>query len=95
MNIEMIRAAAQRLEGQARRTPLLNSSFVDEIAGRRVWVQADALPHTGSFKLRGGRSAVSALAPASRPAGCMASAAGHPRRVLVRAALLPPAARAL
>ena len=54
MNIEMIRAAAQRLEGQARRTPLLNSSFVDEIAGRRVWVKAEALQHTGSFKFRGG-----------------------------------------
>ena len=37
MNIEMIRAAARRLEGQARRTPLLNSAFVDEIAGSMTW----------------------------------------------------------
>ena len=72
MNIEMIRAAAQRLEGQARRTPLLNSSFVDEIAGRRVWVKAEALQHTGSFKFRGGWSAVSALAPEVRSAGVIA-----------------------
>ena len=65
MNIAMIRAAAlQSLEGQVRRTPLLNSSFVDEIAGRRVWMKAEALQHTGSFKFRGGWSAVSALSPA-------------------------------
>ena len=61
MNIEMIRAAAQRLEGQARRTPLLNSAFVDEIAGRRVWVKAEALQHTGSFKMRGAASKMTSL----------------------------------
>ena len=32
MNIEMIRAAGKRLEGHVRRTPLLNSPFLDEIA---------------------------------------------------------------
>jgi len=29
MNIEMIRAAAERLKGHARRTPLLSSPFLD------------------------------------------------------------------
>ena len=38
MNIDMIRAAAARLKGHARVTPLLNSPFLDKIAGRRVWV---------------------------------------------------------
>ncbi len=36
MNIDMIRAAAGRLKGHARRTPLLTSPFLDEIAGRQV-----------------------------------------------------------
>ncbi|MEL7089110.1 MAG: threonine/serine dehydratase, partial [Planctomycetota bacterium] len=36
MNIDMIRAAAGRLEGHARRTPLLSSPFLDDMAGRRV-----------------------------------------------------------
>ncbi|QDC11502.1 threonine/serine dehydratase [Oceanicola sp. D3] len=57
----MIEAAAERLRGHARVTPLLNSPFLDEIAGRRVWVKAECLQVTGSFKFRGGWSAVSAL----------------------------------
>jgi threonine dehydratase len=63
MNIEMIRAARDRLDGHARRTPLLTSPFLDEIAGRRVWVKPECLQHTGSFKFRGGWSAISAMSP--------------------------------
>lgn len=69
MNIDMIRAAARRLEGHVRRTPLLNSPFLDDIAGRRVWVKPECLQHTGSFKFRGGWSAVSALEPSVRAKG--------------------------
>ncbi|RYH10549.1 threonine/serine dehydratase [Tropicimonas sp. IMCC6043] len=61
MNIDAIEAAAGRLSGRARRTPMLSSPFLDEIAGRRVLVKAECLQHTGSFKYRGGWSAVSAL----------------------------------
>lgn len=61
MNIEMIRAAALRLEGHARVTPLLNAPLLDRIAGRRVMVKAECLQWTGSFKYRGGWAAVSAL----------------------------------
>ncbi|MBL4766728.1 MAG: threonine/serine dehydratase, partial [Rhodobacteraceae bacterium] len=35
-NLDMIHAAAKRLKGHVRRTPLLSSPFLDEIAGRRV-----------------------------------------------------------
>ena len=77
MNIEMIRAAALRLKGHVRRTPLLNSSFVDEIAGRRVWIKTEALQHTGSFKFRGGWSAVSALSPEAQKAGVIAFSSGN------------------
>ena len=54
MNIDMIRAAAGRIKGHARRTPILTSPFLDEIAGRRVFVKAECLQHTASFKFRGG-----------------------------------------
>ena len=77
MNIDMIRAAAQRLDGHARRTPLLNSPFLDEIAGRRVWVKAECLQKTGSFKFRGGWSALSALAPDARARGVIAFSSGN------------------
>ena len=77
MNIEMIRAAAQRLDGHARRTPLLSSPFIDEMAGRRVLVKPECLQHTGSFKYRGGRSAVSALEPEVRAKGVLAFSSGN------------------
>ncbi len=77
MNIDMINAAAARLAGHARRTPLLSSPFLDEIAGRRVFVKAECLQHTGSFKFRGAWSAVSALEPETRAKGVIAFSSGN------------------
>lgn len=88
MNIEMIRAAAARLEGHAVRTPLLNSPFLDDLAGRRVWVKAECLQRTGSFKFRGGWSALSALDPAVRSKGVMAYSSGNHAQGVAHAATL-------
>jgi len=77
MNIEMIRAAAERLKDHARRTPLLTSPFLDEIAGRRVIVKPECLQHTGSFKYRGARNALAALDPATRARGVIAFSSGN------------------
>ncbi|MEO0358571.1 MAG: threonine/serine dehydratase [Pseudomonadota bacterium] len=74
MNIDMIRAAAVRATGHVRETPLLNSSFLDDIAGRRVWLKAEALQHTGSFKFRGAWSAISAM---TDPGGVIAYSSGN------------------
>lgn len=77
MNIDMIRAAAQRLHGHARVTPLLSSPFLDKIAGRRVLVKAECLQHTGSFKFRGGWSAVSMLSDDQLMNGVIAYSSGN------------------
>lgn len=77
MNIGMIEAAAGRLRGHVVRTPLLSSPFLDEIAGRRVLVKPECLQPTGSFKLRGGWSALSALSPAERARGVIAFSSGN------------------
>jgi threonine dehydratase len=77
VNIAMIEAAAGRLTGHARVTPLLTSPFLDEIAGRRVLVKPECLQHTGSFKYRGARSAVSALEPEVRARGVIAYSSGN------------------
>lgn len=77
MNFDMIQASAARAEGHVRRTPLLTSPFIDEIAGRRVWVKAECLQHTGSFKFRGAWSAVSALSDEERAQGIFASSSGN------------------
>jgi threonine dehydratase len=74
---EKIQAAAKRLQGHARVTPMLSSPFLDEIAGRRVLVKAECLQHTGSFKFRGGWAAVSALSDAERKKGVIAYSSGN------------------
>ncbi|MBM1556134.1 threonine/serine dehydratase [Sulfitobacter mediterraneus] len=77
MNIEMIRAAAARLKGHARATPLLNAPLLDDLAGRRIWVKPECLQLTGSFKFRGAWSALSALAPDVRSKGVIAFSSGN------------------
>ena len=88
MNIDMIRAAAARLKGHARLTPLLSSPFLDEIAGRRLFVKAECLQHTGSFKFRGGWSAVSALDAQTRAHGVIAFSSGNHAQGVAHAATL-------
>ncbi len=77
MNIAMIEAAATRMAGHVRRTPLLNAPLLDRMVGRRVLVKAECLQVTGSFKARGGWSAVSALDPAARARGVIAYSSGN------------------
>ena len=72
-DITMIEAAAGRLAGVARRTPLLSSPLLDQVAGRRVFVKAECLQLTGSFKFRGAWNAITAL----NPPGVIAYSSGN------------------
>ncbi len=87
MNIEMIRASAKRAEGHVRRTPMLTSPFLDEIAGRRILLKPEALQHTGSFKYRGGWSAVSTLTDNALKAGVIAFSSGNHAQGVALAAM--------
>jgi threonine dehydratase len=76
-DIALIEAAAARINGHVRRTPLLHAPLLDRIAGRRILVKAECLQLTGSFKARGGWSAVSALPPDARAKGVIAYSSGN------------------
>ncbi|ABD54577.1 threonine ammonia-lyase [Jannaschia sp. CCS1] len=84
ITIDDIEASASRAEGVVRRTPLLSSPFIDEIAGRRVLLKAEVLQHTGSFKFRGGWSALTALTKDAR--GVIAYSSGNHAQGVARAA---------
>ncbi|MDF0603133.1 threonine/serine dehydratase [Psychromarinibacter sp. C21-152] len=88
VTVAEIEAAAERLAPVVRRTPLLSSPFLDEIAGRRVLVKPECLQHTGSFKFRGGWSAVSALPPDVRARGVIAFSSGNHAQGVAYAAKL-------
>ncbi len=86
MNISDIEAAAGRLQGQARVTPMLSSPFLDDLAGRQVLVKAECLQRAGSFKFRGAWSAVSAL-PADTSGVLAYSSGNHAQGIAMAAGL--------
>lgn len=87
-DISTIEAARQRIGSKAIRTPLLSSPFLDDIAGRKIFVKAECLQRTGSFKFRGGWSAVSGIEPDARQRGVIAFSSGnHAQGVAFAAAL--------
>ncbi|EHJ96831.1 MULTISPECIES: threonine ammonia-lyase [Rhizobium/Agrobacterium group] len=87
-DISMIEAARQRIGEHAVRTPLLSSHFLDEIAGRKLFVKAECLQRTGSFKFRGGWSAVSGLPADVRARGVIAFSSGNHAQGVALAARL-------
>ncbi len=87
-DLAKIHAARDRMHGHARLTPLLNAPLLDRVAGRRVFVKAECLQWTGSFKFRGAWSALTALDPATRKRGVIAFSSGnHAQGVAYVAAL--------
>jgi threonine dehydratase len=86
MNIAMIEAAARRMAGHVRRTPLLHAPLLDKAVGRRIFVKAECLQLTGSFKARGGWSAVSALSTEARARGVIAYSSGNHAQGVAHAA---------
>lgn len=76
-SLDLIEAARDRLAGHARVTPLLNAPLLDAAAGRRIFVKAECLQLTGSFKFRGGWSAISALPEEARARGVIAYSSGN------------------
>ncbi|MEO1724079.1 MAG: threonine/serine dehydratase [Pseudomonadota bacterium] len=86
VGIDDIRAAAARLEGVARRTPLLESPHLNRLAGRRVLVKAECLQLTGSFKFRGAWSALTALPEEVRVRGVIGYSSGNHAQGVAHAA---------
>jgi threonine dehydratase len=60
VTIEDVRAAAERIEGVAVRTPLLRCLWGDP--ERPLWIKPENLQPTGAFKIRGAHNAVARLA---------------------------------
>jgi threonine dehydratase len=82
-------AAAPRLKGVAVRTPLINSAVLDAAVGARVFLKAETLQRTGSFKFRGAYNKISQIPEANRAGGVVAYSSGnHAQGVAAAAQLL-------
>ncbi len=72
-----IEEARKRLEGVARVTPVYTSETLSKLIGRDVWLKAENLQRTGSFKIRGAFNKISTLSDRERRAGVVAASAGN------------------
>ena len=80
--------AAARLQGHAVRTPLLRNDVLDGRLGARVFIKAECLQRTGSFKFRGAFNRISRLSEAERARGVMAYSSGNHAQGVAAAARL-------
>jgi threonine dehydratase len=72
-----IHEARDRLAGVARVTPVYGSETFSRLAGREVWLKAENLQRTGSFKVRGAMNRIARLEQGERAVGVVAASAGN------------------
>jgi len=70
-------AAARRLRGIVRRTPLQRSDALSERLGADVHWKLETLQRTGSFKVRGASNVVATLSAEERARGLVTASAGN------------------
>jgi threonine dehydratase len=72
-----LEVARERVSDFARVTPVYSSESLSRRSGRTVWLKAENLQRTGSFKVRGAVNKLSTLGPSERAAGVIAASAGN------------------
>ncbi|HXH22850.1 MAG TPA: threonine ammonia-lyase [Dehalococcoidia bacterium] len=77
VTIDDIRAAAGVVYGVAVETPCLHSLSLSETFGAPVYLKAECLQHTGSFKVRGAANRIAMLTPEQRASGVVTASAGN------------------
>jgi threonine dehydratase len=81
-----VEEARGRLVGVARETPVYVSESFERMTGREVWLKAENLQRTGSFKIRGAGNCIAMLSDAERAAGVVAASAGNHAQAVAWAA---------
>jgi threonine dehydratase len=84
--LEEIRQAAAELEGRIHRTPMVESSALDQELGARLTLKAELFQKTGSFKVRGLLYKTLQLTPEEREHGVITVSAGNAAGALAWAA---------
>ena len=98
LNLEDIRAAAERLRGEIIATPCMPSRTLSALTGCEVFLKFENLQFTASFKERGALNKMAQLTPAERASGVLAVSAGnhaqgvayHAQRMSIPATIVMP-----
>ncbi len=78
--------AARRLAALAVRTPLVRNNALDQACGGPVWIKAETLQRTGSFKFRGAYNRLCRLSDDERTRGVVAFSSGNHAQGVAHAA---------
>ncbi|MFT8516008.1 MAG: threo-3-hydroxy-L-aspartate ammonia-lyase [Acetobacter persici] len=70
-------AASVRLKGQAHRTPVLTSRYLNALSGAELFFKAENFQRVGAFKFRGALNAILSLPEAVRSKGVVAYSSGN------------------
>jgi threonine dehydratase len=77
ISIDDVLDARERLSGHAVATPLIESPALNARAKGRVFIKAECLQRTGSFKFRGAWNCISRLSPDKAKGGVVAYSSGN------------------
>src|SRR5687767_4607316 len=81
-----IDAARTRIASLARITPVFSSETLGRLSGRSVFLKAENLQRTGSFKIRGAFNKIQSLDEAERAAGVVTASSGNHGQAVALAA---------
>lgn len=74
---EDVRVAAARVDGRVRRTPVMTSRSIDQIAGCSIFFKCENLQRGGAFKFRGACNAVTSLSVNDAARGVVTQSSGN------------------
>jgi threonine dehydratase len=86
IGVDEIERAAGTVAGDIRRTPVLEARELGHRVGAPVFLKAENLQRTGSFKLRGALNKISSLDPDALAGGVVAASAGNHAQAVALAA---------
>ena len=85
-DLAAVRAAAARIDGRARRTPVATCTTLDQLAGRLLFLKCEQYQKGGSFKFRGACNAVLKLSDAEAARGVATHSSGNFAQAIALAA---------
>ena len=87
VSIEDVQAAAQRVNGVVKRTPVVSSEDLNQIGGMKILLKCENLQHVGAFKFRGATNAVMMLGDNAESGVCTHSSGNHAQALALAAKL--------
>jgi len=75
--VQQVAAAAKRIAGHVRLTPLIECAQLNARAGGRVLIKAESLQRTGSFKIRGAYNRLAQITGSAKARGVVAYSSGN------------------